>query len=92
MTSAEVVSAMKGRVPVIFAHPLYGVGMYRRISKVEYQMTEDLRAPTNTHDGVTVSVTLEDYGGRSSTCVDPKYVHGYTREEYERMKREHEKV
>ena len=92
MTSAEVVDAMKGRVPVLYDHPFYGVLLYKRIKRVEYMLTGDLREPSNSHDGVTVSVQLEDKNGHSSLWVDPKYVHGYTREEYERRKRAHEAI
>lgn len=90
MTSAELSEAMKAKTPVIFDHPLQGVMRFERIVGVEYKLTEDMRHPTNTHDGITVSVTLADYCGRSTIVVDPKCVHAYTRAEFERRKLEHE--
>ena len=88
MKSAELVAAMQAHTPVIYDHPLHGVQRYERIVGVGYKMTEDCRHPMNSHDGVTIGVTLLDYNHRSLMNADPQYVHRYTREEYERRVKE----
>ena len=90
MTNAELVAAMKERVPVILDDPLRGVTHYERIVRIEYSLTEDHYAPTNTSDGITVGAVLGDQTGRSYTTAEPRLIHRYTREEFERRKKVYE--